>query len=675
MRAYCLAAWFFSILLPVPVIAGKFFVLETLPALDTYDDRVPDLDKVGVYAIFSRVRFDEAQIHFHSLVRIKSEAGRRDFNVVLPFENLKLLSGRVVDSDGETYKFDRKHDLSELLAFKTNDVEKKIRVLIPPGMTQDCLVELIYSIKAEGGLPKGEHSTIYPVNVPYFCLERSFEFSRAMRKFANPIWSDEVLEVVTRFVWTPYADQANFHQKVMGDYTTLTYTNVPALQEFPFGELRNKPGMGWVMVFLTMPFEGVQANTFWDEFAKLYPPIFFNFHFTRGNRYANWLRDVRDKLPKGDRKAAIRYVHTRFREAVTPVEMVSNDQLVALNSQEVERLPLDYDSFKIGFNRGIVFRPNFALFLFQTYKDLGFDPNLIFSQSVPSNPFYPEYLDAFALDMFDPVFGFDLGQEKWVFLMAARPEFQSGYLLPKFRDRPLLVVNPGEDWKTRFLHLPRDATKHNTNRRKYRVKVNDEGILNFQVAEKPVGQTAGALRRLLYGLPQEARVQYFEDIWHRQFPEGTIFRADVKNVRNFDKPILVQVKGGTRIDLDNDLIRMSPFPGDSMPLEIPHAWPNHRDTPITMPENLAWRSTSQLQLPEGWHLEWLPKWERRNDLGQVSFAVSPLEGKPGWYQAQRVVAIHNGVLPAEKESQLRDFLAWAERAYSEEITVRTGGRP
>jgi len=657
----------------VPVRSEKFVALAEMPALDAFDAKIPVSLNQGAYYIFSRMRFDEEAIHIHQLIRITSEAGRSDFHVVLPFDNLILLSGRVLDAEGKTFKFDVENDLMELLAVKTDQMEKKFRLLIPPGMTDDCLVEVIWSVKAEGGLPLEQFSSLYPVNESTFCLERRFEFAREMRKFVDPTWSNDTLELVSRFVWTPYKDETNFNQNVVGNYTTITYKNVPPLRRFPFDSLRGKEEVSWVMVFRTMPYQGLQMRTFWREFARMFPAFFYNFHLTQSSGLSEWLTQIRNTMPQNDTQAALRFVHTRFREAFVPMDMASDKKLEKMGSQRMADMTLDYDTMAIAFGRGLANRSLLGIFLFQIYKELGFKPKVIFAPLEPDQPFRNEYLNAFGLGLNDPLLGFHIENGSWLFLMAGHPEYESGYLLPRFRDRELLVLDPFNGWTHDFLILPRDNPERNSLRRRYKVKCTADGTMNFLLAEKPTGMTEGDLRRILFGLPSESQSQYIADLWNRSFPEGRVFSASAAHVSDFGTPIKVNVKGGTQLPIASSRLHILPFPGDTMPLEKPRAWPSKREGTIEIPENSTWKSEAEVQLPQHWKPIHLPNWKRENGFGSVAISTRPLQEKPGIYLVTREVTVINGLQPAEAEPLLRDFLSWMERAYAEVLTVTQEG--
>lgn len=97
----------------------------------------------GIYdamVLKSSFTIEKDQILRSLTLRIFSEEGRSAAEVKMIGHTLKNLRGRVTTRDGQVSTFGEE-DLIEALLVKTRRAKLKARMILPPGITSDCVVE------------------------------------------------------------------------------------------------------------------------------------------------------------------------------------------------------------------------------------------------------------------------------------------------------------------------------------------------------------------------------------------------------------------------------------------------------------------------------------------------------------------------------------------------------
>lgn len=78
-------------------------------------------------------------------IRVLSEAGRAGAELRDLSPLATQIQGRTNYRDGTFVRFDKRKDLAEKEISPDGDRVHKVRVLVPPGVTSDCVVELTSS--------------------------------------------------------------------------------------------------------------------------------------------------------------------------------------------------------------------------------------------------------------------------------------------------------------------------------------------------------------------------------------------------------------------------------------------------------------------------------------------------------------------------------------------------
>ena len=241
-------------------------------------------------------RFTSGFIKRYREVRILNENGKTAAELIDPVGRVQKLKGRVVDITGKETKFDKKEDFVEVLNFRARGRSSKGKILIPPGLTTDCLVEYSWQIPSVSGLPLGRRRQQYQVQEEFFCMKKSFLVERLA--FSSQSFSLSG----TSIDWTGIAPPAKFEKAQTSKLLELHYLGTPAKEDFPFGNQHLDPSSASVLVFRTLPDDYTKTpDAFWSRFGKVYLKDLFDGSFSKSAGYKAWIEDIKSEMPRNPR--------------------------------------------------------------------------------------------------------------------------------------------------------------------------------------------------------------------------------------------------------------------------------------------------------------------------------------------------------------------------------------
>lgn len=651
-----------AVLLVCPLQASPFAISSDL-APDVWQAPVDAPQQADAYIIEQRIRFDKDRIHHYLLARVQTAAGRNVTRFVFDEDNLVTLEGRVIEPDGRETTFDRKESFVDLLVGKVGKQEFNRRFVIPPAVTSDCIVEMSFSEKAERGLPKDRYQYIIPIKSEYYTLKKEITYSQNLARFSRAQFATEWFNIVTRLQWTPYPDPKNFDQKVQNGYITLTYQNIAPHQQVPFQLERKDSSQSWVYVSMTLPFQGVEVQHFWNTVAKDIVSLNYNPYANGFAKYGHWLRELKDSL-SGSPDEMLHQINDAIREQLTAIHMMQEDQLGNIRSQVLERINWwDVGALEEVFNRGYATRTSLAQFAARVCRDLNLKVYLLFPPQDPSSPFDPHELRAFALDYEHPLIGFQSGEHNWTVIAPTHPEYASGEVPLPYQDIPLLAVDLRFS-QAKFVKLARTSWQKNQDNYAYNLTFRDDGMLNTFVQRKTTGLFATFNRHQLTHQTEASAKLWFESQLNENMPDHTVFSTQISGLDQANGPVIFKYKTGTQLPLDDARLRLNPFPGSAPFLDNHGYWHNKRDQEIFTLFDGGSLAVSKVQPPDGWQVSPTESWKKENQVGLVSWKVETSNSET---KVTRKVILKDGNLPNTEAAAFRDFLSWVEQAYRQNL--------
>jgi len=601
-------------------------------------------------------------IHTYRRVRILSESGKAAAEHYAPDGEVKDLKGRVVDRDGTEVTFDKKEDFVKILVLKTRGSREKSRVLVPPGLTRDSVVEYQWRIDAIEGLEPYTYQEIYRIQSYYHTMEKRFEiWPRALGS------SDGYY--VTRFISTPAGKPTEFNSTKKKGREIVTYRNVPPLELFPYGNALLDKNTAYVMMYKTFSGYPKKPSEFWAKFAKTSLKEIYSEKMSGSREYKDWLEKVKAGMPK-DHAGALIHAFQAFRAKVQTPDLISPMRLSRIEKEKAREIQ---NALRIAIEDGYVTGSNSSRVFKRILDDLEVDYHLIFANGFDDMLFYANHMRPFGLPIFHPFFAVRHGNGNLVMVSAYYQEYPPGYIPPKYQGTPGLAVYPNNKWSHSMITLPRFGAKQHQRVTQYKTAIDEAGKMTCLLKRQVSGHLNALSKRSYVPTSNEARQQKLQDRWERRVPSMTVTSAELENGGTLDGNIVTKVALEDALeDETSDWLVITPFPGQIQPLASPNFWPPGRTQPIILNHCLTQVDLNEISLPAGWKLEGNANWKKYNEVGEVRFAAIQKGQK---VTVRRDIVINKDILGPGEEEKLKTFVAWMTEAMGQRLGVSKGGQP
>lgn len=585
-------------------------------------------------------------------VRVLSEEGRSaaDMDAFLPEST--AIEGRTVHRDGSIVLFDKAKDFSEKSIPRGDDGGSR-KVVIPPGVTADCVVEVRWVDTATSGeaghqIPSSlGYSFLDPLGSPYKVQEEIVEFL--------PLFNNSALVIPGRGAKPELASNGRARKYV--------FHNLPGREEPPFAlySLAGRPEvMAWWQPDDLVGIARGDIKNYWNYATTLYWKPYFQEAMRKGSAFKAMAAELSQGLPAEPGPAAVKLLQRLDRR----IRNVHYPTLAEKASLDLKQVLAEDDSFEQAHNLEVIVRRGTA-----TREEMGF----LFLALLESNGIKPQL--ALLHDRETSLFHFDIPnifQTENVLVGVPRPEgglmwldparryAAPGLILPSLQGVEALTIDTAT-WKPDRAIIPVQPPGFNTAQYKYKLAFG-EGAETFTVKGEFTGYPEYRERRRFMAQAPEEQARTLREAMERNIPDSTIRTATVREAANPDANVAWDVEG-TLDQPATQSFQLDPFPGLPSPLPLPAAWPDQRTEPIVMPHLGVQLATCEFQLPAGFALKPGEAMAKENSFGRVNLRIATT----GEGDATRVkVALRVDVLrpsaPAEAYAELRTFLGWVETA-------------
>ncbi len=600
-------------------------------------------------------------INRYRKIRILSEKGKEAAQFEDPTGKAKDIKCRVVDISGNQVNIDKKEDLVEVLDFKSRSETNKTKILVPPGLTTDCVVELSWRVFASEGLPEGKYRNVYYIPEPFFVKKKRFKIDKGALRNRGGSY------LVTRAVWIPAQPPAKF-TALDTNARMLIYENVPALKAHPFGNMYLDPSAAFVSLFKTFPNFGSKPVQFWKRFGNEYLKDHMNRKFSKSKKYKAWIKELKARLPDDHVQAAIQVLDAVRRE-VSASDMLPPSKRAIFAEKGIET---EHEAWlSMVFENGMAHPWQMCFVYYRAAMDCNLPIRVAFANPSTDSPVQASALDPFSLDLYSPFFAVKKGDNNWVFLSPAWQEYTPGFMPPHYQGGPAILFDPNNKWDYEIISTARFGPDAHQKIRQYAISIEEDGLVKFTVNEKGTGIYNS--RKLLRYFPKtkDEQVEDLKEIWQDRMPSFLVSDASLKGVSSLDGSVEVFVSAEQKLDLsDNTWLALNPFPGDSLPVSTPNIWPENRKQPIILPHQLQQIDLAIVTAPEGWKLRGKPSWQKANSVGKVSFRAVQEENK---ITVRRDIILYSDIMGPDAEGELKYFLAWMNEAGYQNIGLDMGG--
>ena len=428
----------------------------------------------------------------------------------------------------------------------------------------------------------------------------------------------------------------------------------------------------YLQIFKTIPDFGTKPKEFYRRFGTDYVKAgVFGDRFKRPAEYKSWIKELKASLPEDHVQAMIK-VYNAFRERIAISDLLPPEKKAAI-TKDFEGDENPDRVLAMVFKRGYGPPQELGMLFYHVARDCDLPFQLLFTNSIYGQHFQPGALNPYVLNFSYPLFGLELGPHKWMVFAPQWQENSAGYFPSAYQGVPALAINPYDKWKFQFTTTPRFNEDAHRRVRQYDMSVDENGATRFSLTEQAVGQYNANMRSRYYVLPQEERDEMLLETWQNRLGDWNIETAKVENAENFNDTINLKVTGTMDYDPDGDnWMAIDPFPGSLLPLRNPTIWPKNRTQPIILPRCLKQIDFARIALPDHWKVKGSPTWKRSNEVGEVSM-VAIQEGNQ--LTVRRDIVVKRDILTADKERDLKFFIAWMDESNSQTIALNMGGKP
>ena len=586
-------------------------------------------------------------------VRVLSEEGRSaaDMDAFLPEST--AIEGRTVYRDGTMVWFEKAKDFSEKSIPRGDDGGSR-KVVIPPGVTADCVVEVrwvdtaITTPNSTLQLPSSVGlSFLDPLGSRYKVLEDVVEF--------NPLFNTSALVIAGR---GPKPDLIS-----SGRSQKYVFRNLPGREEPPFAlySLAGRPEvMAWWQPGDLIGIARGDIKNYWIYATTNYWQPYFQEAMRKGPAFKTLAAELSQGLPAEPGAAAVKLLQRLDRR----IKNVHYPTLAEKASLDLKTVLAEDESYEQAHNLEVIVRRGTA-----TREEMGF----LFLALLESNGIKPQL--ALLHDRETSLFHFDipnLFQTENVLVGVPRPEgglmwldparryAAPGLILPSLQGVEALTIDTAT-WKPGRAIIPVQPASFNTAQYKYRLAFG-EGAETFAVKGEFTGYPEYRERRRFLAQAPEEQARTLREAMEKNIPDSAIRTATVREATNPDANVAWDVEG-TLDQPAGQSFQVDPFPGLPSPLPLPAAWPDQRTEPIVMPHLGIQLATCEFQVPAGFALKPLEPLAKENSFGRVNLRIATTgEGDAARVRVAMRVDVLRPSAPAEAYAELRTFLGWVEAA-------------
>ncbi|HEX9082752.1 MAG TPA: hypothetical protein VF768_10760 [Holophagaceae bacterium] len=635
--------WVLAFLLPLALKAGTW---DPIPAeVWTISPGSPQ-GAFGAIFLTDWSRYGVNDTEHRLRILILSEAGKSAAQIE-PFSPLLgKVEGRTIYPDGRELDFNKAQDFADqVIKVGSEDISRK--VLVPPGLTDHCIVDLHWTDRGT-----------------YLWGTR---FDRQIQR-SYPIQKLEVQLAIQSPMASVWLRPQTMPMESSMDrlYRIYTFRDLPPLEAEPYSReaWRYRPKlMCFAQPQVLREFIGKGSDAYWQAVAKELVRPFYQKELDSGRKYRLLSSEIRDGLPQDPLKKAAAIVD-RLYARVLNVSALTAAEKEARSKRDAEKTihPRDLDESA---DRRWTNGEGMFYLAYQLFTDADLNPRILRVSDRDQREFRYEIPDFYQFD--DSLLGIPGADGKTiVWCDPSRRYLPFGVINPDYQGTPALIIDT-KDWSAKKYWVP--FQEPDVNRREYRFEIEPGAEVDtFKVRTEYFGFESSIGRSNYYALtPKQAEAQLKSEL--ESSKRYTITRAAVPDAADRGKPVVREVEG-TRESEGGRRRLIDPFPTQECPLWVPETWPAHRTGPVVMAYTSTYRSTSRIRIPEGWHAVLPNDLDRKNPFGQVSWRARETEDAKGKaVEVSYEVTVSKLFGGLEAEQSLRDFLTWMKTGWSQAISL------
>ena len=595
--------------------------------------------------------------HFNTFdlrIRIYNEAGKAAANLQ-PFPlYTNSVTGRTVYPDGKEVPVNSLKDFGEQ-TLETHAFEGKHSMVVPPGVTADCVVDLHWVV---GGtyLSRRTFRRGLLGSFPIRFLQVSFPIDMPM---ASVVLGGKSLHMTM----VPDAAAA---------ILCYRFTDLPAWEDAPYSA---RSLDGWHSIFCFRAEFGIKNSNpadpmaYWNQVAKGHYQRVYEI-LKLGGAYRKLLQELQKDLPADPLQRA-QELFVRVERRIRNTSRPTLEELAARKKDGAEAVIPSQDLNAIA-EKGYATGDGIECLMYQVLKDSQVKPVLLYVVDREQDVFRPKVPSSSQLERV--ILGVKTADGKGYGWFHAGVRFVPvGIIGAGYQGTFGLLVDP-EDWSAQLYTVPIQPSNLNLATYAYDLTLQDEADA-FTVHARFAGlpEYNERSRYLAWDSAQQS------DLLKKGFEASSkllaVTRAEVQNVTDPARNVTWEVAGTNAVEPARTR-DVAPFPGLAAPLWVPGLWPETRTKTILMPYCRIQTATSTFRVPRGWTLKAQPGLKEANAWGSVEWQAVATPGPEGTrvdvtfkVDASRMAG------PAEDYLAFRAFLGWVDKGFHQGLVlVKEGAR-
>jgi hypothetical protein len=617
---------------------------------------------VGMGAVVLERKFDFQPNYFEQTIRVRilSQAGVAAAEFTDLPANLLSVEGQVTFPDGRVQTLDKREDFLVRKVVSTVDGTVNEGVLIPPGVTADCVLEVRWREATERG--KAEFSRM-PFQDKGNLPERCGDFWFWSLGSAYPT----KVAVVQRSkeVWWPFLFfGTGGYDMIEGSGamgSTYTFRDLPALPPAPYSIEMHRPVP---KVLFYRPIDTVAhlvkapATEYWQKVVDLYYKDYYLKFVSKGEAYRTFSADLRKDLVGGPREKA-RLIAERLAKRTVNLDRLFHDEKpdpLARNQMSMSGVSnLNYMA-KTGWtdNSGIV------KLLFHLLLDEGLQPKVALVADRRGWVVNPEVRTPFQFS--HGMLGVEEPGQATLWLDPSGRLVPPGEIPHNYQGTKAMTIDSAT-WKVGFQEMRVAPFRTNERTYTYQVEVGEDGAA-VRLEASFTGAPALLARNTLSEKAPTGREAWFKESLERG--GFTVTKVEVGNALEPGKPLTCAATGTLALDLGR-VLKINPFPGMTTGLYLPATLPEQRLDPILMPYLGIHTAESTIKVPPGYVLASPVTLARSSQWGTVTLDVRQEPG--GDLRARMKASTLSFYNTPAAYASLKDYLQWVGSVVAPVITL------
>ncbi len=600
-------------------------------------------------------------------VRVLSQAGMAavEFTDLPP--NLTSLEGQVTQADGKVQAIGRREDFLVRKVVSTVDGSVNEGVLIPPGVTTDCVVEVRWREATERG--KAELSRMSLRDKGHL-PERYGDFHFWSLGSAYPT-KVALVQRAKDLEWPFLFFSTGGHPMQEGSGSmgsTYQFRDLPALPPAPFSLEVHRPVP---KVLFYRPIDGLSylakapAMDYWQKVVDLAYKHWFMVKVAKGEAYRTFSAGIRKDLTGGPRERA-RLIAERLQRRTVDLDQLLYDEKPdplarhAVSEDGVSNL--DYAA-----KTGFVDSPGMVKLLFHVLLDEGLQPKVAMVADRRQWVVNPEVRTPFQFT--HHLLGVEEPGQPVLWLDPLGRVVPPSEVPYYFQGTKALTFD-GVTWKAAFQEVRVAPASANERKFTYDLDLTDE-VAKVRVEATFTGASALQARRTICTQSPTQRDAWFKSPLEKR--GLAVSRVEVANAMDVTKPLACTAEATLPVE-PGRILKVNPFPGMDAGIYLPPSLPVQRMDPIIMPFLGIQEAQSTIKVPSGYVLPAPVILVKSTQWGTVLLEVRQDPSSGNLSARMRASTLSSYNFPAAYGS-LKDYLQAVRAVVYPEVTLEKSAEP